>query len=114
MLKLVRKLLEATADWTIRYPRRIVLVQFILAGLCIWYAITNLQFITDRNSLVGDDLQYHKIFLQYKDEFPSQDDIVAVVESDNFERNRRFVESLGKRLEAETNLFTDVFYKLRR
>jgi hopanoid biosynthesis associated RND transporter like protein HpnN len=36
---------------------------------------------------------------------------VAVVESDDAEKNRQFVERLGAKLEAETNLFTDVFYK---
>ena len=36
---------------------------------------------------------------------------MVVVESDNHEKNRQFVERLGARLMAETNLFTDVFYK---
>ncbi|HZI33948.1 MAG TPA: MMPL family transporter, partial [Candidatus Binatia bacterium] len=44
-------------------------------------------------------------------EFPQQDDLVVVVESDNLEKNRQFVERLGAKLEAETNLFKDVFYK---
>jgi hopanoid biosynthesis associated RND transporter like protein HpnN len=34
-----------------------------------------------------------------------------VVESENIEKNRQFVERLGAKLEAETNLFRDVFYK---
>lgn len=111
MMKLVSKLLAATADWIMRFPKRIFFIQLILAGLSIWYAVENLQFITDRNSLVGNDQKYHKIFLEYKKSFPSQDDIVVVAESDNFEHNRMFVEILGGKLEAETNLFTDVFYK---
>lgn len=111
MLKWISKLLEMTARWTLRYPKRIVFAQLIFAVLCGWYTAHSLEFITDRNSLVGDDKKYHQIFLKYKREFPSQDDIVVVVESDNYERNRMFVEVLGKQLEAETNLFTDVFYK---
>ncbi len=36
---------------------------------------------------------------------------MVVVESENMEKNRQFVERLGHKLEAETNTFTDVFYK---
>ncbi|MDQ6631602.1 MAG: MMPL family transporter, partial [Verrucomicrobiota bacterium] len=34
-----------------------------------------------------------------------------VVESETSEKNRQFVERLGAKMEAETNLFSDVFYK---
>ncbi|NCC84074.1 MAG: RND transporter, partial [Clostridia bacterium] len=111
MLKWISKLLAKTANWTMLYPKRIVVAQLILAVISIWYTVEYLQFSTNRNELVGEDQKYHKIFLKYQEEFPNQDDIVVVVESDNFERNRMFVELLGARLEAETNLFTDVFYK---
>ena len=36
---------------------------------------------------------------------------MVVVESDNAERNRQFIERLAARVAAETNLFTDLFYK---
>ena len=36
---------------------------------------------------------------------------MVVVESEHAEKNRQFVERLGAKLEAETNLFHDVFYK---
>jgi predicted RND superfamily exporter protein len=60
---------------------------------------------------VGANKTYHQDFLKFKKEFPTQDDLVAVVESEDPEKNRQFVERLGTRLEAETNLFRDVFYK---
>jgi hopanoid biosynthesis associated RND transporter like protein HpnN len=37
--------------------------------------------------------------------------MVVVVESENPEKNRQFVERLGAKLEADTNCFHDVFYK---
>src|SRR5882724_366436 len=49
--------------------------------------------------------------MNYKREFPGQDDLVVVAESENSEKNRQFVERLGARLEVETNLFTDVLYR---
>ena len=70
-----------------------------------------LQFDTNRDNLVGGNQRYHHNFLEFKKEFPQQDDLVVVVESENVEKNRQFVERLGAKLEAETNLFKDVFYK---
>ncbi len=97
----------------------------ILAALSIWYTVENLEFHTSRNALVGGEKEYHKVFLEFRKEFPVEDDIVAVVESEQMEKNRQFVERLGAKLEAErttvtaadgrtpieTNLFAHVFYK---
>ena len=91
--------------------------QLLLAAICVWYTVARLEFSVDRNDLVGSDQGYHRNFLEMKREFPSQDDLVAIVESDHPEKNRQFVERLGARLDREstqaspTNLFTDVFYK---
>lgn len=101
------------------YRRRALYVwpQLILAVVCVWITVFRLEFDTDRNALVGSEKEYHRNFLRFKKEFPAQDDLVAVVESGELEKNRQFVERLGARLEAEstltspTNLFTDVFYK---
>src|SRR5262249_31497967 len=91
--------------WLFSYP------QVLLLALSIVYTVRHLQFDSSRNNLVGAEKKYHQIFLRYKKEFGGEDDLVVVVESENKEKNRQFVERLGKRLESETNLFTDVFYK---
>jgi len=83
----------------------------VLVLLCTWYTITHLDFHTSRNDLVGGEKEYHKVFLEFRKEFPVEDDIVAVVESEQAEKNRQFVERLGAKLEAETNVFAHVFYK---
>src|ERR1041385_7984244 len=79
--------------------------QVLLFGLCVFYTCMNLQFSTNGNALVGSEKPYHKNFLEFKKEFPGQDDIAAVVESEDAEKNRQFVERLGAKLEKETNLF---------
>ena len=61
--------------------------------------------------LVGAEKKYHQIYLKYKEDFNVRDDTVVVVESENAEKNRQFVERLGVKLERETNLFSEVFYK---
>ena len=85
--------------------------QIILFGLSILYTVKYLEFRTNRNDLVGSGKKYHQNFLAFKKEFPTQDDLVVVVESENAEKNRQFVERIGAKLEAETNLFMHVFYK---
>jgi hypothetical protein len=37
--------------------------------------------------------------------------LVVVVESENIEKNRQFVERIAAKMAAETNLFRDVFYQ---
>ncbi|HEY5915739.1 MAG TPA: MMPL family transporter [Verrucomicrobiae bacterium] len=85
--------------------------QLALFLVCVGYTIKNLEFDTSRNNLVGANKKYHQNFLAFKKEFPTQDDLVVVVESEDPAKNRQFVERLGARLEAEPDLFHDVFYK---
>lgn len=100
--------------------------QVVLFVLCVVYTVFFLKFDTTRSSLVGANKKYHQLFQQFKKEFPTQDDLVVVAESENAEKNRQFVERLGAKIEAariripvrpgatetvETNLFARVFYK---
>jgi hopanoid biosynthesis associated RND transporter like protein HpnN len=99
------------------HSRWFVWPQVLLFAACLWFTFTRLEFDMDRNSLVDSKLHYHKNFLALKAQFPGEDDLVAVVESEDLEKNRQFVERLAARLEAHsternpTNLFTDIFYK---
>ncbi|MDB6036703.1 MAG: Exporter of the superfamily, partial [Verrucomicrobiales bacterium] len=104
------RLLRLLARGVFRYPRLFFFPQIVLFGLAVYYTITHLQFSTSRNDLVGSDKKYHQNYLRFKKEFPGQDDIVAVVESENPEKNRQFVERLGAKLQAETNLFGEVMF----
>src|SRR5690242_4603134 len=81
--------------WLFVYP------QIVLLALSIVYTVRNLQFDSSRNNLVGSEKKYHQNYLRYKKEFTGEDDLVVVVESENKEKNRQFVERLGRRLEAE-------------
>jgi len=97
----------------------------VLAVLSIWYTVANLEFHTNRSDLVGGEKEYHRIYLDFRKEFPVEDDLVVVVESEQMEKNRQFVERLGAKLESartrvsrpgtretvESNLFAHVFYK---
>src|SRR5258708_4869262 len=84
--------------------------QILLMGLCIFYTVKKLEFLTSRDALGGGEKKYHRDYLRYKAEFPVQDDLVVVVESQSPEKNRQFVERLGARLEADTNLFVSAVF----
>ncbi len=108
---LLGRWLSKIAAAILRRPHWFFWPQVVLFFLCVAVTVKFLQFDTDRNNLVGGNQRYHHNFLEFQKEFPQQDDLVVVVESENVEKNRQFVERLGAKLEAETNLFKDVFYK---
>lgn len=93
------------------HPKWFVLPQILLFGVCVFYTVFRLQFDMSRDNLVGADKKYHQVFMNYQKEFPAEDEFAVVVESDNANLNRQFVERLAAKLEVETNLFTDIFYK---
>ena len=109
--KLMARVLTWLARKVIRHRHWFFFPQVILTVLCVLYTVKYLHFDTSRNNLVGADKKYHRNFLNFKNEFPTQDDLVVVVESEDAEKNRQFVERLGARMELETNLFHDLFYK---
>src|SRR5262245_45814003 len=108
------QLLNRLVDAILRYPRWFFYPQIAFFLFCVWYTAFSpwhLQFNTNRASLVGADKKYHQNFQLFKKEFPLSDELAVVVESENKEKNRQFVERLGAKLETETNLFTDVVWK---
>jgi uncharacterized protein len=107
----IARILGAAAGAIIRRRSLFLYPQLVLFVLCVVYTVKHLQFDTSRNDLIGANKKYHQNFLKFKKEFPTQDDLVVVVESADHEKSRQFVERLGAKLEAEPKLFHDVFYK---
>ena len=107
----VVRLLTGLARAVIRHPGWFVVPQLVLFVVCVWVTVDRLQFDMDRNNLVGTDQRYHQAFMKYLVEFDAGMDLVAVVESESREKNRQFVERLGARMQAEPELFTNVFFK---
>jgi hopanoid biosynthesis associated RND transporter like protein HpnN len=99
------------AQFILRHRRLVIITQVVLFFASVAYTIFFLQFDTNRDNLVGSNEKYQHYFLELKKEFPQQDDLLVVVESENPEKSAQFVERLGEKLEAETNLFINLFYK---
>ncbi len=108
---IVAKALAALARAVFRHRALFLFPQILLCAACAFYTIKHLKFDASQNNLVGANATYHKNFLALKEEFKNQDDLVVVVESEDPDKNRQFVERLGARLAAETNLFRNVMFK---
>jgi hopanoid biosynthesis associated RND transporter like protein HpnN len=106
------RLLARLTAAAIRYPRWFIYPQVALFLVCVLYTIGYLKTDMSRDNLVGPNQKYHQNYLRLQKEFPQQgNDLTVVVESENLEHNRQFVERLGAKMAAETNLFRDVFYQ---
>lgn len=106
--------LEKFLQWLWRvlqsHPRQIVLLHGVLAVVCAVLA-TRLEVRSELTDLVGEDLEYYRLHLAFLQEFPGQDELLAVVESSDPQRNRQFVERLAAKLRAEPDWFTNTYYK---
>lgn len=109
--RLIEKFLIYLSNLVFNYPRTIILFHLILFVISGFVTVMWLKVDFDRDNLVGPNKKYHQIYLQYKKEFPVNDDIVVLIESEDREKNRQFVERLAKKLESKPNLFTNIFYK---
>jgi len=108
---LMARLLGRLAVAVMRYPHWFFWPQIGLFVLCVVYTVFFLKADMNRDNLVGPNQKYHQNYLAFQKEFPQPDDIVVVVESDDIEKNRQFVERVAARMQAETNLFRDVFFQ---
>jgi uncharacterized protein len=106
---LFARLLRVLARQVCRHPRWFLYPQILLFVVSVVYSATHWKEDMDQDNLVGGST--HQVYMKFREEFPGEDELAVVVQSDDMERNRQFVERLAARLEPETNLFTDVFYK---
>lgn len=108
---LAARLLHRMADAIGRHPRWFLFPQLILTAGCIFYILTHLGFTTRRADLISAKAKYQSDFLRLQQEFRMHDSLVAIVESEDRDKNREFVERLAARLRADSNLFKNIYYK---
>ncbi|MGA3285676.1 MAG: MMPL family transporter [Verrucomicrobiota bacterium] len=107
---LLARLLSRLTTAVCRHPRWFVYPQAALFLVCVIYTTGYLKTDMNRDNLVGPNHKNHENYLRLQKEFPQQgNDLEVVVESESLEKNRQFVERIAAKMEAETNLFRDVF-----
>ena len=108
---LLKACLERLAHAVIQAPGWFIYPQCFCFLICVGWTLTHLEFNTSRSDLVGSAQRYHRNFLDYQANFGGQDELIVVVESGDWQKNRRWVEALGSRLQAESDLFANLLYR---
>lgn len=109
---IVQRSLERLVRLAIAFPWLTMLVAIALAIAALWYTATCLEFATSRNALVPSQSRFMKNYRLAKEDFGDLDNVIVVVEPTHLEQGKRFVDALVKRVQNDTQHFTDVTGKL--
>jgi len=90
----------------------VIVVCLIVAVLSIWVTAEKLTFKTGRGDLVAKDLPYVKRHEMFRNEFEDFDGMIVVVEGEDPEQKKNFVEALADKFKSHPAVFSDVFYKV--
>lgn len=104
LVRLVR--LALVAPWIT------VFVAVALTVLAGWYTALHLGFQTSRNALMPQHTRYMQRYYEWKADFASIEPLIVVIEPQNLQRGKQFVEALASRLRADTQYFTRVTEKI--
>jgi hopanoid biosynthesis associated RND transporter like protein HpnN len=107
----MERLLHRLAAIIARYRGWFIYPQVLLFGVCLMFTSRNLELQTNPDDLVSTGEDYVQHWQELEAEFEVREDLVTLVESDDLEKNRQFVERLGARLEEETDFFNSIYYK---
>lgn len=92
------------------YPRLILVLALLFSALSILYTIKNMSFLTGRDDLMPRNASFQVDYRAYRAEFGDQEEIVAVIESDDATKTTRAADALYASLRGKQELFRDVFY----
>ena len=93
-----------------RSPRLILGLALLLSVLSVCYTVRNMEFLTGRDDLMPKSAPFQVDYRAYRAEFGDQEEIVAVVESDDAERSTKAADALYARLQQEKGVYREVFY----
>ena len=93
-----------------KYPHLILAVALLLSTLSVIYTVNNMAFLTGRNDLMPKNAAFQVDYRAYRAEFGDQEEIVAVIESDDAALATRAADALYIRLNRDKAFFRDIFY----
>lgn len=104
--------LRAVTRFSAHHPVAVILVSVGLAILSTAYSFARLEFKTSRADLIDPKSEYQQRWLRYTEEFGDASDFVVTVEAEHPQAIEEVLEQLGQKVERETHLFKNVFYKV--
>ena len=93
-----------------RRPVLVLTIALLLSAASVVYTIRSMEFLTGRNDLMPQNAPFQVDYRAYQAEFGDQEEIVAVIESDDAERATRAADALYARLTRDSGLYREVFY----
>lgn len=96
----------------LRYPRVVLLLAGLLAFSSLVAATRWLEIRPSRSELVFTGERLIQLKQAYRREFGNRDGIVIVVDASDLPRAKRFVSTLGARLEEDREHIAELFYRV--
>lgn len=93
-----------------KYPRQILALAILFSAISIIYTVRNMNFLTGRDDLMPKNASFQVDYRAYRAEFGDQEEIVAVIESDDAEKSTRAADALYAMLNSDRTVFREVFY----
>lgn len=93
-----------------RFPRLILVLALLFSSISVMYTIKNMKFLTGRDDLMPRNAPFQVDYRAYRAEFGDQEEIVAVIESDDAVKSTRAADALYASLCREQGIFREVFY----
>ncbi|MFZ2950800.1 MAG: MMPL family transporter, partial [Desulfuromonadaceae bacterium] len=93
-----------------KYPRLILVLALLFSSISVVYTVKNMKFLTGRDDLMPRNAPFQVDYRAYRAEFGDQEEIVAVVESDDAEKSTRAADALYALLNKNKGTFREVFY----
>lgn len=93
-----------------KFPRLILTVSVLLSVISVIYTAKNMRFLTGRDDLMPRNANFQVDYRAYRAEFGDQEEIVAVIESDDAAKSTHAADALYAALSKEQGVFRDVFH----
>jgi hopanoid biosynthesis associated RND transporter like protein HpnN len=109
---LVERAAARLARTIVHHPWTVIAAACILTVLAAVHSYEKLTLDTDRNNLIGRDLDYNKRYIELEKEFGDIAAMTVVVEAPTRERCKKFAEDLAQRCAKDPSLYGSVFYRV--
>lgn len=96
--------------FVLRFPKTIIVIGLLAAGLCLHYAAGTLGINTDTANMISPELPWRQDFTRYRDSFPIRDrNLVVLIDGPTPRRADAFAAALADRLRAAPERYDAVF-----
>jgi len=109
---LLRDALRSLTRFVSRRPKITLSLVVLLACASAVFTVRYLDFRTERADLIDPNTPFQRRWMSYTESFGDAADIIVVVEADNPETIKQVLDDLGSRMVKESDLFTNVLYKI--